>query len=188
MSGLQKIINFGIVPMLVMLMAFAGHKLVKTKIDGGITISLPEELKPMIPDDIALRFPSVRKPLGAFTDENRLVDFSANISATQWPDTDLTVAKDFFKAGIYNMYDRIEMISEGVYEVHKKKYIYFEFQSRLNGGKVKEGYQQAILHYTFIQYFVEPKRSLVFSFHCPADQQQEWQPIAHEVMNSIRFK
>src|SRR5580698_1853640 len=64
-------------------------KLLKTNLSNGITILLPEQLKPMTPEDIALRFPSVRAPLGAFTNDDRLVDFSANISATQWPDNNL---------------------------------------------------------------------------------------------------
>jgi len=30
------------------------------------------------------------------------------------------MAKEFFKAGIYNLYDRIEMVQEGIYEIHKR--------------------------------------------------------------------
>jgi hypothetical protein len=185
---LLQMIRICTIPLLLILMAFALPKLIKTKLQQGITVSLPPELKPMSPEDIAQRFPSVRAPLGAFTSDERLVDFSVNISATQWPDSDLKVAEKFFKAGIYNMYDHIEVISEGIYEVHHRKYIFLEFESRLNGGRMKEGYQSSILHYTFIQYLVEPKRSLVFSFHCPQDQREQWQPIAHAVMKSVTIK
>jgi len=188
MKTLRKFSRFAILPAVLLLVSFSSSKLIKTKLEQGITVSLPTELKPMIPDDIALRFPSVRKPIGAFTDENRLVDFSVNISATQWPDNDLAVAQKFFKAGIQNMYNKVDFISEGIYEVHKKKYIYFELNSRINGGKVRDGYQQPIQHYTYIQYLIEPKRSLVFSFHCPQDQQQEWQTVAKEVMRSVYVK
>jgi hypothetical protein len=163
-------------------------KLVKTKLSNGITVSLPEDLKPMTPEDIALRFPSVRAPLGAFTNADRLVDFSANISATQWPDNDLNVAKSFFKASLYNLYDRVDMISEGVYEVHHRRFIYFEFESRVNGGKFTQSDQPAMFHYTYIQYLLEPGRALVFSFHCPKDQREEWQPVAKTVMKSIVIK
>jgi len=181
-------IQRGVLPLLLMVCAFAPPKLVKTKLTQGVTVSLPVELKPMAPEDIALRFPSVRAPLGAFTNVDRLVDFSANISATQWPDQNLEMAQEFFKASIYNLYDRIEMITEGICEVHKKRFIYFEFESRLNGSKMTEGEQSSLLHYTFIQYYVEPGRALVFSFHCPQDQREEWQPIARAVMKSILIK
>ncbi len=75
------------------LLGFAPDKLKRTKVAEGITILLPVELSPMTSDDIALRYPSVRSPLAAFTDLNRTIDFSINISATQWPDGDLAMAQ-----------------------------------------------------------------------------------------------
>jgi hypothetical protein len=71
---------------LLTLSSFAVSKWIKTKLPDGVTVSLPEQLIPMSPEDIAIRFPSVRAPLGAFSNEDRLVDFSVNISATRWPD------------------------------------------------------------------------------------------------------
>src|SRR5882672_3637782 len=85
---------------------YSSDKFVKTKVADGITVSLPETMFPMTPDDIAQRFPSVRAPLGCFTDPERLVDFSVNISATTWPDGDVELAQKFFKSGLYNLYDR----------------------------------------------------------------------------------
>ncbi len=174
--------------LLIPAVAWVPVKLIKTKVAEGITVSLPRELKRMSPEDIATRYPSVRAPLGSFSDLDRLVDFNVNISATQWPDTDLDLAKKFFRAGIYNLYDRIEMISEGIVDVHKKKFIYFEFESRINGSKFKIGDQQAVFHYTYIQYHVEPGRALVFSFSCLKDQQEQWQPTARAIMKSVKMK
>ena len=170
------------------LAAFGPDELIKTKISEGIIVILPSELKAMTPEDLAQRYPSVRAPLGAFTDENRAIDFSVNISATQWPDKNLDIAAKFFKAGIYNLYDRIEMISEGIHEVHNKKFIYFEFVSRMNGSKMLEGNQPPMFHYTFIQYHVEPGRALVFSFNCPKDQMELWQPRGRAIMKSVKMK
>ena len=174
--------------LLLFLTAFAPSKLVKTKVAEGITVSLPPELFAMTPEDIAQRFPSVRAPLGAYSDYDRVVDFSVNISATKWPDGDVAVAKDFFKASLYNLYDRIELISEGTQMLHKKKFIYFEFESRISGDRRKQGYQDAILQYTFIQYLVQPKRTLVFTFTCPTDRREDWEAVAKEIMKSIRVK
>ncbi len=122
----------------VLLLGFAPSKLIKTKVADGITISLPSTLAPMTTDDIAQRYPSVRAPLGAFTNGDRDSDFSVNISATQWPDADIELAAKFFKSGIYNLYDRVDFISQGIQTVNKKKFIFFEFESRVNGNKMKE--------------------------------------------------
>jgi len=168
--------------------AFTPQKLVKVKIKEDITVMLPEDLKPMTEDDMVQRFPSVRAPLGAFTDQNRQADFTVNVSATQWPDGDLKVAGQFFKSGITNLYDKVYFISEGTQEIHGKTYIFFEFESRVNGTKSKLGEQEPVVKYSFVQYLVEPKRTLVFSFSCVKPVMPQWQKQAHAVMKSLRVK
>lgn len=160
-------------------------KWTKTKLEGA-TVSTPEQLQPMTPEDMAQRFPSVRAPLGAFTDQQRLADFSINISATNWPDGDVDLARKFFKAALQNLYDRVDFIGEGVTTLHRKKFIYFEFESRISGAR-KQGQTDAILRYTYIQYHIQDERTIVFSFSCPKDFQEEWQPMAHEMMKRVRI-
>lgn len=168
--------------------AFAPSKLVKTKINDDITVSLPKELQPMTPEDIVQRYPSVRSPLGAFTNEDRDADFSVNVSATQWPDKDIELAAKFFKAGIYNLYDRVDFLSEGIQTINKKKFIVYEFESRVNGNRLKEGERQPILRYSYVQYYIEKGRALVFAFNCPKDKKEDWQPTVHAVMKSVKVR
>lgn len=173
---------------IIALFAFSPSKLVKTKVAEGIVISLPPELHPMAEDDIILRYPSVRAPLAAYTDLNRTLDFSVNISATQWPDTDLEIAKKFFKSSITNLFDRVDMIEEGIHTIHKKKYIFFEFESRVNGNKMTLGEQQPVFRYTYIQYLIEPGRTLVISFNCPKAMREDWQENVRAMMKSVKVK
>jgi hypothetical protein len=172
----------------VFLMGFDQPKLVKTKVAEGITVSIPQGWRPMDGLDFTERYPSVRAPLAAFTNEERLVDFSVNISATRWPDTDLAIAQQFFKASLSNMFDRVEMISEGVHEVHGKKFIYLEFESRVNGNRAKEGFTDPVMKYSYIQYYIEKGRTLVFSFNCPKRGREEWQASAGAIMKSVRIR
>lgn len=173
---------------IVSLFGFTPDKLKKTKIAEGITISLPPELSPMTPDDIVQRYPSVRAPLAAYTDLNRTLDFSVNISATQWPDANLDMAQKFFKSSIHSFYDRIDIIEEGVHEVHKKKLIFLEFESRVNGNRAQLEERQPVYRYTYIQYLVEPGRTIVFSFNCPKSSKEDWQETVRAMMKSIRIK
>lgn len=163
-------------------------KLVKTKLTDGMTASIPGSFKPMDEMDFTQRYPSVRAPLAAFTNENRDVDFSVNISATQWPDGDLTVASKFFRVGLTNLFDKVDFISEGVHEVHGKKFIYFEIESRMNGTKMNEGQRSPISKYTYIQYLIQKDRTLVFTFSCPSRLRQDWQESASIIMKSIKIK
>ena len=171
-----------------MFLSFSVSNLVKTKVANGITVSLPPELLPMTPDDIAQRFPSVRAPLAAFTNVDRLVDFSINISATMWPGKDVPMAQQFFKASLQNLYDRVDFIGEGTQVLHKRKFIFFEFESRISGDRRKQELRQPVLKYTYIQYLVQKDRTLVFSFTCPKDMMEEWQPVAREMMKSLRVR
>ena len=174
--------------LLALAMVSSTSKLVKTKITDDITVSLPADFFAMTAEDIAQRLPSVRAPLGAYTNTDRVVDFTVNISATQWPDADQVIAAKFFKSSLYNLYDKVDMISEGIHDVHKKKMIFFEFESRINANRRVEGGSQPILKYSYIQYLVEEGRTLVFTFSCPRTDMETWKPVANEVMKSIRIK
>lgn len=165
---------------------FAPPKLVKTKLPEGITVLLPSDWRPMDDLDFNERYPSVRAPIAAYTNPERLVDFSVNISATQWPDTDVEMAKSFFKASIMNTFDRVTMISEGIRDNHGKKFVYFEFTSRVNGTNAQEGLSDPVLRYSYIQYMIESGKTRVFSFNCPQRLQQEWQETARKMMMSVK--
>ncbi|HEY3405155.1 MAG TPA: hypothetical protein VGK59_17345 [Ohtaekwangia sp.] len=172
----------------VMLLAAGEVKLVKTKVNDKITISIPKDWHAMDGLDFTQRYPSVRAPLAAYTDVERLTDFSVNISATQWPDQDLAMAKQFFKASLVNMFDRVDMIGEGIHKVGGKEFIFFEFESRVNGNRKQEGQQDPVLKYTYIQYLIQPGQTIVFSFNCPRRMKEEWQETARQMMKSIRVK
>ena len=174
--------------LVVVLCAFAPPKLVKTKITDEITVSLPDSFVKMTDDDIVVRSTMVRAPLGAYTNRDRDIDFTANISATQWPDGNLEMAAKFFKSNIYNLYDRVDMINSGIHTINKKKFIFFEFESRVNGNKLKESERMAVYRYSYVQYLVEKNRTLVFTFNCSKNQHEDWQATAHAVMKSIKVK
>ena len=170
------------------MVSFDQPKLVKTKITDDITVSVPKDWKPMDGLDFLERYPSVRAPIAAFTNEERDADFSVNISATRWPDTNLELAQKFFKASLSNMFDRVQIINEGTRELRGKKFIYFEFESRVNGNKREEGNADPVLKYTYLQYLIEPHRTLVFSFNCARSDRPAWEASADAIMNSVKVK
>jgi hypothetical protein len=161
-------------------------KLSRVKVADGISVLLPKGWHPMDDLDFNERYPSVRAAIAAYTDEERQVDFSVNVSATQWPDADAKIAQRFFKASLYNMFDRVDMINEGFQEINGKKFVYFEFESVVRGKKGDLELKESILKYTYIEYLLQPKRALVFSFSCPRRMRQDWQETAGIIMKSIK--
>ena len=174
--------------MVLVCLAMDKPKLVKTKVNDQITVSIPKDWRPMDNLDFTERYPSVRAPLAAYTDEERIVDFAVNFSATQWPDADLEMVKSFFKSSLLNMFDRVDMISESIREVNGKKIIFFEFDSRVNGNRQQEGFTDPVSKYTYIGYVVQPGRTLVFSFNCPKRMKEQWKDTAKAMMNAIKVK
>ncbi len=169
-------------------MSMPGEKLVKTKITENIIVMLPKSFFEMTPSDIAQRYPSVRKPIGAYTNEERLVDFSVNVSATQWRSGDVKIAKDFFKASIINLYDRVDIINEEIKTIGDRQFIVFEFDSRINGDQRALGNAEPIRGYSYVQYLIVKGKTIVFSFNCPAQRKELWQETARKVMNSVNIK
>ena len=109
--------------------SFQDIKLKKTKVSDAITVSLPESFYPMAPQDIAQRYPSVRKPIAAYTNDQMLVDFSINQSASMWRQSDIEMAKSFMKSSVMNMFDSVEFIQEDIREINGHNYIVFEIIS-----------------------------------------------------------
>ncbi|MBX2967268.1 MAG: hypothetical protein KF845_14075 [Cyclobacteriaceae bacterium] len=163
-------------------------KLVRTKVTPQISVLLPKDFRPMDDLDFGQRYPSVRKPIAAYTNPDRVVDFSINVSATQWPDANLEMAQKFFKAGLTNLFDNIEFASEGIHEVNGKRFIFFEFESRVRGNPMELSQREPVLNYTYIQYLVEPGSTLVFSFNCPRRIRHDWQETAGKMMTGIKIK
>src|SRR5690606_36617649 len=110
---------------IILFCSFDVPKLKRVKVTDNISVLLPKTWHPMDQLDLSERYPSVRAPIAAYTDINRQLDFSINISATQWPDADLEIAKQFFKASLHHMSDRVQIIHEGVHEVNGKQMIFF---------------------------------------------------------------
>lgn len=164
------------------------EKLARVKIAEDMSVYLPKGFHPMDDLDFLQRYPSVRKPIAAYTNDDRLVDFSVNIAASQWREADIEIAQKFFKAGLYNLFDNIEMIEEGITEIHGKRFVSFEFESRIKGDFRDQAMREPVLSYTYIQYLVESNRTVVFSFSCPRRMKMDWQETAHKIMKSIKVK
>ena len=173
---------------LLVFFSFDKPKLVRKTIAEGISVSLPKTWHPMDDLDFNERYPSVRAPIAAYTDEDRLMDFSVNISATQWPDANAEIAQKFFKAALFNAFDHVDMIQEGIVESKGHWYVFFEFESTVRGRRDDLSNRETILKYSYIKYLVEPRRTLVFSFHCPRRNREEWQETAGKIMSSIKIK
>lgn len=171
--------------LLILSFGFTTDKMVKVKLSDGIICLLPETMHPMTESDILRRLPSARKPIAAYTDESRLIDFSLNTSASHWRAQDIDLAKSFYKASIMNLYDEVKIIKEEVRTINKKQFAIFEFESLMKGDGLTK---KAVRKYSYIQYTLHDDQTLVFGFNSPLQLKDKWHGKVEQIMNSIKIK
>ena len=176
--------KFILILFIVPLLAFQSDKMVKTKLTEEIRCVLPVNFFPMSEGDILRRLPSVRKPLAAYTDESRLVDFSVNVSASKWRNSDITIAKDFFKSSIFHLYDEVTLINEEIKTINKREYAVFEFVSLVKGDGLTK---KAVRKYSYIQYTIKGGQVYVYALNAPSRLKDKWKSNASTIMNSIKM-
>lgn len=161
--------------------------LTRVAVTEEISMMIPTEFRLMTDDEIASTFFSTKRPIAVYTDQSVIIDLGINRSATEWLADDLEIMVSFQKANIYNFYDEIEMISQGVKEVNDRKAAYFEFVSTVKPDGNSMRAQNAVKKYTYIQYMIVGEHSWVFNFTSPVQLQSTWQPQLAEIMDSVIF-
>ena len=187
-NKILKINTFCLAILFLGLTSFDEGKLVSTKIKGGVSFGLPESMHPMTDDDIAMKYVSYRNAMGWFTDESRVADFVINNSITSWPEEDLELMSKMYKGSYYNLYDRIDMISEEIIEINERRFAVFEFISTIRGDQNSMVATGNISKYTYVGYTIVKNKVFVFTFNCPANLQNEWKSKAHSIMRSVKVK
>lgn len=164
-----------------------GDNLTKVNVTEEITMLIPEDFRLMTDDEVASRYFTTKRPLAIYTDESLLLHLGINQSVTNWSAEDLEIMVSFQKSNIYNLYDEIEMIGEGIKEVNDRKAAYFEFVSVVKPEAQSFRSQRAVKKYTYIQYMIVGDHSWVFNFTSPVQLQGQWQTQLADIMNSVEF-
>ena len=163
-------------------------RLKKAKVNKHISVKLPEDFRLVSEQELAEKYVSSRKPIALYTSRDGQVDVSVNLSNTQWQYFDLPLVKDFYKASLNTLYSQLKMLREDVVEVGKHQMAIFEFIGTVEGEESTVRKTNSISKYTYIAYALVNGKVVVFTFTAPARMQQNWAPVAEEIMNSIKIK
>ncbi|MDJ1500407.1 hypothetical protein [Xanthocytophaga agilis] len=162
-------------------------KLKKTKLTEQITVSLPEDFHPMTDDEIAAKYFVARKPTASFSSADRVADFSFNQTTTPGRQQDLAMLKDFFKSGIRSNFTKVDFIQEGVVQINERDFVVLEYTAELRDEDPNSANKGVTRQYSYIVYTTIRNKVNVMAFNCPVQVKERWQPIAKEVMNSIKI-
>jgi hypothetical protein len=161
------------------------QKLVKHKLTDNISVSLPKDFYTMSDEDKAQRYESARLPIALYTSPDRLADFGVNRSYSTWQQGDLNMVEEFYRASIIELYDKVKFISKGVKSVNKHDFVFFEFESVVYP---ENDFQGNIAKYTYLMYGLEEGTTYLFNFTCEMSIRNQYQNIAHQIMESVKLK
>lgn len=163
-------------------------QLKKTKISEHISASIPESFMLVGEQELSEKYVSTRPPLALYTSPDGQVDFSVNLSANQWQHFDLPLAKDFYKASLSTLYTELEMLNEEVVEVNGQQMAVFEYIGTIEGEGSAVRQATSVSKYTYVGYVMVNGKVVVLTFTAPAKQQQQWAPVAEEIVQSLKIK
>lgn len=154
------------------------QKLQYVKLAEGARIKLPSDFVLMSDDDLALKYPSTKKPLAMYTSPDRNADFGLNVSKTVWPENDLNILQKIYKSTIVEMYNKTTFLKEEIATIDGQQFIVFEFTSEVENFK----------KYTYVLYKIVKSHVYIFNFTCSQKVQDRWQPLLPKMVSTIKFK
>lgn len=165
---------------------YSQEKMTKYQINEDISYQIPESFSLMSQGDRIQKFVSSREPLAMHASIDGEVNFGVNWNPMQWIAGDEKMIYGFYKASIQSMFDKVEFIQDEIKEINGKQFIVFEFIGSLKSENAFSS--KSSRSYTYIQYTSYNDQVLLFNMGCKARLMSQWQPIAKEIMNSVKVK
>ncbi|TAE45745.1 MAG: hypothetical protein EAY69_09815 [Cytophagales bacterium] len=175
-------------------------KLVKKKIaENTITVSIPDDFTVMGEDVYARKYGAYRQALAMFTSPNGKIDFGINetinrslmaVAAADFKEEDLKILKDIYKGSIKGMHSEVTFLQDEIVTIDKKRMIALQFVGVVKDDEAKTITMKSgvLKQYSCIYYAVQEGKILIFNFTCPDFFRRQYQPVAQEVMQSIKIK
>ena len=144
--------------------------------DGQIELMVPDTFSVM-PDEVATeKYPTKQRPQVILTNSNHTIDITLNLPEDFLKPEQVPMSLQIMKSAIREMYPATLFYDEGRIEKDDKNIVYMDFKSTSLGG--------AIYSIMFASSVCD--RLLIGTFNCPFEQWEQWQPVALEVISTIR--
>ena len=158
-------------------------ELVGQQVDEKLLVNVPKDFRKLTPEETKKRYLSENLPLAFFSDARNEVDLVVTKAATFFDEKDIEILKDFYKANIQSLYNKVVFSKEGIETVDKKKAVVFEFTAELT-----EKGKPPLRKYSYVTYALRGKRVMVFAWTCDEKLKSKWQPTAMKVMKKMDFE
>lgn len=164
------------------------QKMKNEKIGDNIILKLPKDFRPMREEEVLEKYESYRRPLAIYTHMEQGVDFSVNISASQWMEGDYELMKEFYKSALHSFMDDVKLIKDEIITVNNKSFAVIAFVSSIKADEHAIRRQAAARQFGYYFYTLFEGKTYVFGLNSPPDNYEIWQDTALEILKSINIK
>ncbi len=167
------------------LVTHAQVTLQRTDLTKNISMKVPTEFQ-RLPTTTAKR--SIREFIAEFSHTDGRTEMEVSRSRQRWDQSDPKLLKQFYKASIMQLYDRVSMKREEMVQENGRPVIYFEYVSTIiNDADMLRGTTQRN-DYNFLKYIILNDGVLICRFTTPAAREEFWRPAMIDAMTSLRTK
>jgi hypothetical protein len=157
----------------------AGEKVELKKvdlIDNKLEVAIPATFNKMTEDVLQKKYPSAKPPQLAYTNAKTTINIAFSETPNAVKDEQIPEAKESLKNAVKANAE--EWCDDGVAKVNGKNVAYMEFVNNAADGKI----------YNRMMLMEADSKLVIISFNCLEKDKPDWQPIAKEIMNSIKVK
>jgi hypothetical protein len=157
----------------------AGEKIGVKKVDliaNKLEIEIPITFDKMSEDVLQKKYPSTNPPQIAYTNDKTTINIAFSETLNAIKDEQIPQAKDSLKNAIKA--NAKAWYDDGALKVNGKNVAYLDFLSQAIDCKI----------YNHMMMMEVDNKLVIISFNCLEKDKQDWQPIAREIMNSIKVK
>lgn len=144
--------------------------------DGKVDILMPKGFSPMAKDMVKSKYPNGSDTMSVYTNEATTVNFAIEHTTNRVKESQIPFLGESTLGILRTQFPSLELIDADTIDVAGKPTGYIEIITPAVDTNIYN-----------LMWFTEVDGTvLMFTFNCTVDQQDEWQPRAHKILESFR--
>ena len=150
----------------------------KSLLDDRLELKIPKAFVIMSEEMMQTKYPSERRPTLVYTNETGGINVALNLTQNQANQDILQAYTDNFISTFKQLYPSAIWKGNGIKEINGNKVGFLELITPAVDTEI----------YNLIFFTDLDGKLLLCTFNCTVENIDEWTPIAHEILNSLKVK
>lgn len=150
----------------------------KSLLNGKVELKMPKDFKVMGEEMMKLKYPSERRPTLVYTNTSGGINVAINLTSNKANQNMMLPYKENFVNTFKNIYPSADWKNSGLKEINERKVGYLELITPAVDTKI----------YNLMFFTDLDGQLLLCTFNCKEKSIKEWEPIAKEIMQSLKIK